>query len=73
MDFADGIVSIDLNETAAGEHLQNLQKEAATVEVKISSDKIKILLVNYQFSNFSLVKLEIVGDFKYLGTNIFVR
>ena len=70
MDFAD---VIDLNETAAGEHLQNLQKEAATVEVKISSDKIKILLVNYQFSNFSLVKLEIVEDFKYLGTNIFVR
>ena len=46
-DFADGIVSFDSNETVAGEHFQNLQKEAATVGLKINSDKTKILLVNY--------------------------
>ena len=51
LDFADYIVSFDSNETAAGEHLQNLQKEAATDGLKINSDKTKILLVNYQFSN----------------------
>ena len=55
------------NETAAGEYLQNLQNEAATVELKINSDKTKILLVNYQFSNqlpAFLENLEIVEDFK---------
>ena len=31
LDLADDIFSFDSNETAAGEHLQNLQKEAAIV------------------------------------------
>ena len=31
LDFADDIVSFDSNKTYAGGHLQNLQKEAATV------------------------------------------
>ena len=38
--------------------------------MKTSSDKTKIFLVNYQFSNqltTSLRNLEIVEDFKYLG------
>ena len=41
--------------------------------MKINSDKTKILLVNYQFSNqlpTSLENLEIVEDFKYLGVKI---
>ena len=73
LDFADDIVSFDSKETAAGEHLQNLEREAATVGLKINGDKSKILLVNYQFSNqlpTSLEKLEIVEDFKYLGAKI---
>ena len=73
LDFAADIVSIDSNETAAGEHLQNLQKEDATVGLKINSDKTKILLVNYQFSNqlaTSLENLEIVEDLKHLGAKI---
>ena len=73
MDFTDDIVSFDSNETAAGQQLQNLQKEAATVGTKINSDKPKIFLVNYQFSNqlpTSLGILEIVEDFKYLGAKI---
>ena len=73
LDFADDIVSVDSNKTAAGEHLQNLQKEAATVGLKIKSDKTKILLVNYQFSNqlaTSLENLEIVEDLKHLGAKI---
>ena len=73
MDFADYIVSFDSNETTAGEHLQNLQKEAATDGLKINSDKTKILQVNYQFSNqlpSSLENLEILEGFKYLGDKI---
>ena len=73
MDFADDIFSFNLSKSDAGEHLQNLQKEAATVELKINSDKTKILLENYQFSNqlpTSLENLKIVDEFKYLGAKI---
>ena len=58
---------------AADEHLQSLQTEAATVVLKINSDKRKILVVNYQFSNqlqASLENLKIVGDFKYLAAKV---
>ena len=73
LDFAGDIVSFDSSETAAGEHLQNLQKEAAIVGMKINSDKTKILPVNYHFSNqlpTSLENIENVGDFKDLGAKI---
>ena len=73
MDFTDDIFSFDSNETAAGEHLQNLQKEAATVRLKKNNDKTKILVVNYQFSNqlpTSFENLEIVEDFKCLGNKM---
>ena len=71
--FADDIFSFDSNETAAGEHLQNLQKETAAVGLKINSDKTKIFLVNFPFSNqlpTSLENLEILEDFKYFGAKI---
>ena len=69
----DKIVFFDSNEPVVGEHLQNLQKEAATVGLKIKSDKTKILLVNCQFSNqlpSSLENLEIGEELKYLGVKI---
>ena len=52
---------------------QTTLSKVGTVGMKINSDKTKILLVNYQFSNqlpTSLENLEIVEDFKYLGVKI---
>ena len=65
--------SFDSNEATAGEHIQNLQKEAAIVGLKINCDETRILLVNYQFNNqlpTSLENLEVVEDFKYLGAKV---
>jgi len=73
LDFADDIVTFDSNETNAGEHVHNIQSAAAAVGLKINRDKTKILLVNCDLSERlpkSLENLEIVDDFKYLGSTV---
>ena len=70
MDFTDNNIA---KESAADEHLQNLQDKAATVGLKINNHKAKILLVNYQLSNQTLTllkNLEIVDNFKYFDPKI---
>ena len=72
LDFADDIVTFDSNEANAGEHVHNIQSAAAAVGLKINRDKTKILLVNCDLSERlpkSLENLEIVDDFKYLGSS----
>lgn len=44
LDFIDNNIA---KESAADEHLQNLQDKAATVGLNINNHKAKILLVNY--------------------------
>ena len=43
LEFTVDIVSFGSKETAAGEHLQIPQKEAATVGLKINSDKARTI------------------------------
>ena len=72
LDFAYNIVLLDEIDTAAEEHYDNLQNNASQVELRINKDKAKIKHVKYHRESEPLKALEwleVVEDFKYLGTS----
>ena len=73
LDFADGIVLLDETDIVAAEHYDNLQNSASQVGLRINKDKTKIMHINYHREGAppkALEGLEVVEDFKYLGTRI---
>ena len=73
LDFADDIVALDSDETAAEDHILTIQQAGQKVGLKINAEKTKVFLVNHELSTSpppTLASLEVVEDFKYLGAKI---
>ena len=73
LDFAEDLVLLDETDLAAAENYDNLQNSASQVGLRMDKEKTKIMHINYRREGAppnALERLEVVEDFKYLGTRI---
>ena len=73
LDFADDIVLLDPEENRAGRHFRDLEHAARAVGLAVNYQKTKLMYCNCtpsQPTHDDLRQMDIVTDFKYLGSRI---